>query len=176
MKKIILVTILILGCSTYASAQRNIKGYRASFSTGATAGIGDYGDDAIELSTSHGYQFNPYIFLGAGVAVSYHKDWETVFVPVFVDFKVNFINQKVTPFFGLKTGYSAYDATGAYVNPSMGVSFGIGRKASLDLSIGYTLQVMDDMETISSYGYYRYYSDYSSENVEGITFRIGFSF
>ncbi len=41
--------------------------------------------DLFPCLTTHGYQFNPYFFLGAGVGVNYHFNWSTVFIPVYAD-------------------------------------------------------------------------------------------
>ncbi|WP_455496690.1 hypothetical protein [Coprobacter sp.] len=48
-------------------------------------GVGEHGDGLVSASCSHGYQFNPYFFLGSGVGVNYHFDGSTVFIPIYAD-------------------------------------------------------------------------------------------
>lgn len=50
----------------------NITGYRGFVDFGYTVGLGDYGVGRIELTTSHGYQFNPYFFAGIGTGIHYY--------------------------------------------------------------------------------------------------------
>ncbi len=150
--------------------KRNIKGYRANISIGGTYDTGS----AIEISTSHGYQFSPYLFLGIGMEINGCTYLEELFFPIFVDSKVNFINKKTTPFFQIRAGYSVLGAAGAYFNPNIGVSFGVGKRSSLELSIGYTYQGLD-----SDYEDYYYWGDYSSSEYDftgGVTLRLGWSF
>ena len=40
-------------------------------------GIVDYEFGRFEVNTSHGYQFNPYIFLGAAVGLHFMPSYET---------------------------------------------------------------------------------------------------
>lgn len=150
-------------------------GYRGFVDIGYALGVGDYGDGVFAVSTSHGYQFNPYIFVGAGIGVDYHLDYETVFLPIFADIRGYFIDGNITPFVGIKIGYSPVDGYGLYFNPSVGASFGISRKCALNVSIGYNLQRAE----IYNYYYSPYfysYSSYSNETVGAITFKVGFEF
>lgn len=149
-------------------------GYRGFVDIGYALGVGDYGDGVFAVSTSHGYQFNPYIFVGAGIGVDYHLDYETVFLPIFADIRGYFIDGSITPFVGIKIGYSPVDGYGLYFNPSVGASFGISRKFALNVSIGYNLQRAE----VYTY-YYSYYgprSSYSNETIGAITFKVGFEF
>lgn len=51
-------------------------GYKGFFDVGGGIGIRDFGDNIFSISTSHGYQFSPYFFLGAGIGVEYHTKWK----------------------------------------------------------------------------------------------------
>ena len=97
-------------------------GYKGFIDFGGVIGIGNRGDGAIAVSTTHGYQFNPYFFFGAGIGIEYHMNWETFFIPVFADIKTYFLNKNISPFLGLKAGYSVYDGKGCYINPHIGVT------------------------------------------------------
>lgn len=153
------------------------KGYRGFVDIGGAVGVGDYGDGVFAVSTSHGYQFNPYIFVGAGIGVDYHFDYETMFLPIFADLRGYFIDGRITPFVGIKIGYSPVDGTGLYFNPSVGASFGISRKLALNISIGYNLQRAEMYNIYYNYSYYTGYSYYySDETIGAITFKVGFEF
>lgn len=61
------------------------NGYKGFVDVGGAFGVGTYGDGLVSVSSTHGYQFNPYFFLGVGVGVNYHFNWSTVFIPVYAD-------------------------------------------------------------------------------------------
>lgn len=145
-------------------------GYRGFVDFGGAVEVGDYGDGVISLSTSHGYQFNPYFFLGAGVGLDYHFGWETVFIPIFADARVNFMDRKITPFFDLKIGYSVADGQGFYMNPSVGVNFGFSPRFGLNASIGYNLQRTE------LFFYSPWWSASEDITVGGISIKVGVEF
>ncbi|MDR3143098.1 MAG: hypothetical protein LBU37_15440 [Tannerellaceae bacterium] len=108
-----------------------------------------------EITTSHGYQFNPYIFLGGGVGLQLHTgvDEDTgvnlVAIPVFIDFRTNFTKQpstQIVHFAGLKIGSTTgffgekVKTLGGYIAPSIGVKAMITPSFALNLSIGYNFQ------------------------------------
>ena len=146
------------------------KGYRGWVEAGGAVGLGEYGSGIFSFSTSHGYQFNPYFFLGAGIGVDYHFDWETVFMPIFANARAYFIDGKISPFMDVKIGYSPVDESGLYFSPSVGVSFGTSKKCAVNLSIGYNLQRAE------MYYYSYYYSFSSDESLHGLSFKLGVEF
>lgn len=105
------------------AARNTLKGYKGFVDFGYIADLSDYDANKVEISTSHGYQFNNYFYLGGGVAADFYTDADLIAVPIFVDFRANFINKKVTPFADIKTGYSVGDVEGAYVSTGIGVRF-----------------------------------------------------
>ena len=66
MKKLLLFAMLICSACMASNAQ-NTSGncYRGFVDAGYDVGIGDYEFGRFVINTTHGYQFNPYIFLGA---------------------------------------------------------------------------------------------------------------
>ena len=90
--------------------------------------MSDYNASKIELSTTHGYQFNNYFFVGGGVALNYYTDADLVAAPIYANFRANFINKKVTPFADVKAGYAVGDIEGAYDFNRRGVTFFFKRK------------------------------------------------
>ncbi|MBQ8501979.1 MAG: hypothetical protein IJ494_06760 [Bacteroides sp.] len=143
------------------------RGYRGFLDLGYTLGTGDWGEDRIELSTSHGYQFNPYFYAGLGVGAHYYFDSEVVEVPIFADFRADFLNNRITPFFDFKIGYTVYDATGFYMAPSVGCRFATGNSGAVNVSLGYTMQKVE---------FEGYYYGSSSENCGGFSIKVGFEF
>lgn len=148
--------------------------YKGFFELGGAIGIGDYGDGVFTASTTHGYQFNPYFFLGAGIGADYHFDWETLFIPIFADVRANIIDGKVTPYVGMKVGYSIFDGIGFYFNPNVGVSCALSPKLGLNVSLGYNLQKADIYYFLSAGS--TTYSGVETETIGGVTIKLGLEF
>ena len=148
------------------------RGYRGWVETGGAMGLGEYGSGIFSFSTSHGYQFNPYFFLGAGIGVDYHFDWETVFMPIFANARGYFINGKISPFVDAKIGYAPIDGYGVYFSPSIGVSIGVSKKCAVNISIGYNMQQSEAYY----FGYQGYSGYYEDILIHGLSFKAGFEF
>ena len=106
------------------------------------------------VNTSFGYQFNPYIYLGGGVGAAYFLDSEVVAIPVYLNFRSDFIKYKISPFVDVKAGYSPYDAKGAYASVALGCRF-----KKFSLSFGTELLQNEyedwyDTETLDCWGYF----------------------
>jgi len=110
------------------------KGYRGFVSFDAILGnfLG------IRMSTTHGRQLNNKIFLGAGLGMCFASEWdmnkEHYSIPLYADFRVDFIDKKITPFLETKLGvdYAVEGCSGFYGDLSLGcrikrcsISFGI---------------------------------------------------
>ena len=54
-----------------------------------------------KLDIINGYQINPYFSLGCGTGLHYFYELEVAVFPVFADFRVNFVNNKVSPYLSL---------------------------------------------------------------------------
>ena len=146
-------------------------GYKGFIDFGGVIGIGNRGDGAIAVSTTHGYQFNPYFFFGAGIGIEYHMNWETFFIPVFADIKTYFLNKNISPFLGLKAGYSVYDGKGCYINPHIGATLSSSPRFGMNLTIGYNMQkakINDRPKNIKNYK--------DNMAINGISIKLGFEF
>ena len=106
MKRTVLLLLLTL-CTLTLSAQESQmfrKGYRANIELGnhTIIGKGQYGG-LVQVTTSQGYSFGngAYVGLGAGVGVELDGD---VYIPLFMDAKYNFIDNKISPFASVRTG------------------------------------------------------------------------
>lgn len=145
-------------------------GYKGFIDFGGVIGIGNRGDGAIAVSTTHGYQFNPYFFFGAGIGIEYHMNWETFFIPIFADIKTYFLNKNISPFLGLKAGYSVYDGKGCYINPHIGVALSSSPRFGMNLTIYNTqkAKINDKPKNIKNYK--------DNMTINGISIKLGFEF
>lgn len=146
------------------------SGYRGFFEFGYVVGVGSYAIDRVSFLTSHGYQFNPYFYLGAGFGLNYYHSMQAYSVPVFGHLRGTFINGRITPYVDLKIGYSIADIQGFYMNPSAGCRFGLTKKLGLNLGIGY------EMQKTEMFFFSPFTSFYSTENMGGVTFKVGLDF
>lgn len=157
-------------------ARQTLRGYKGFIDMGYVVDLSDNNANKLEVSTSHGYQFNNYFYVGGGVAVDYYTDADLISAPIFADFRANFINKKITPFADIKTGYSFGDVEGVYVTTGVGVRFSLKGKKAINLKLEYNYQQYDYDDSYYSYSYggYRYYDDTLS--LEGLGFKVGFEF
>lgn len=92
------------------------------------------------VSTSHGYQFNPNFFLGAGLSVQYNSYFSDWILPVFVHVRTDQKFGKFTPFGDMRIGYSLTDGGGIYLSPMIGYRFNWGRKLGINVGVGLTVK------------------------------------
>lgn len=165
---------------TRREARRTLKGYKGFVDAGYTFDLDDYYYDNMnrfEVSTTHGYQFNNYFFVGGGVALDYYTDADLYAVPVFANFRANFINKNITPFGDFKLGYAAGDVEGVYLSMAIGVRFAVAKKSAINLRLEYTCQGAEHAYYgygYANYGNYYYYSEHEAMN--GFGFKLGFEF
>ena len=150
----------------------NIIGYRGFVDIGlTTAGYGY--DSRGEFSTSHGYQFDPYLYAGMGTGIHLYGD-SRILVPIFADVRYTFMNRTVSPYVNLRTGYSFKlhgDIDGGYyLSPTGGLRIMLRESFALNLAMGYSLQKIEIGEL---------YSDvwvYNKMNADGFIIRLGIEF
>ncbi len=133
----------------------------------------DFGlDNYPSLSITAGYQFNPYIFAGVGIGISFFDpEDDKIGVPIFADARVNFLDRRVSPYVEVRIGGTT-DA-GFYGAPSIGCHVGLGKQMGISASWGYTAQcfkITEDMLTTSDGEYYQKHW----VNHDGMTFKIAF--
>lgn len=116
------------------------KGYRGFVS--AESMLGDI--LGLSMSSTHGAQLNDKIFVGGGVGMIIGSDWEEGYslFPVYADFRVDFLNKKISPFMELKSGavFAAQGTTGFYADFSFGCRF---KRCSVSLGLN-TIPGMDE--------------------------------
>lgn len=134
----------------------------------------NWNTNGFSISTSHGVQISPYIFVGAGLAYQRYKvnedywaddSWSAV--PFFANFRVNMTKTTVSPYFDAKIGYSTADCEGLYASPSFGVRIGLQGNLGLNLSAGYTVQ---------GYKYQDTFTSHASGYLHSLTLNLGLDF
>jgi hypothetical protein len=151
---------------------KSLRGYKGFVDVGSTSAVEN--ENRVEFSTSHGYQFNNHIFLGAGIAYHNYYDYKYCAIPIYINFRANFIKKKVTPFVDVKSGYSFGDLKGDYVYVGMGARFGLSKKRALNLTLGYSFQECEIAQYYYDGDYSYSYNEIS--NTVGFTLKFGFEF
>lgn len=166
-------------------------GYHGFTDLGYSIGIGDYTFDRFELSSTHGYQFNPYLFLGGGLGVHFMQKYETsnieipldyrdfmIDIPLYAETRITFVNGKISPFISGRGGYYLTHNGGIYLNASVGCRFAIGINHAINVFLGYSKEELE-FETFSRFNSTSS-MDYSTEkrklSTEGISIKIGYEF
>ena len=122
-------------------------GYNINIEMGYEIGVGDLGMDRLKLNIINKYQINPNFSLGFGTGLRYYFDAEAALIPVFADFRANFIDNYISPYLALCIGYS-FDATNdfegvdLFLSINTGVSFKVSDKSAMNVGIGYEMQKM----------------------------------
>jgi len=96
------------------------NGYRGLVDFGLTAGLGQKGEDRIELATSHGYQYKR-LFIGGGAGAHYYADSEKITVPLFGNLRYHLFPKKIITYIDARAGYSFIGYEGVYFAGSIGV-------------------------------------------------------
>lgn len=161
-------------------------GYQGTVEISYGLGVGDLGSSRAIFQTVHGYRFNPYVFVGAGVGVDYNTDIESVFIPVFANVKGYFTKTMVRPFASLDLGYAVATESmevplmgitrskkvnmgGLLINPMFGVDIRVSDRHSVTFAIGYRMQ------SIPTYVYYA--DGHVERQMSGaVNFKLGFTF
>ena len=192
MKKIILSAMLI--CSTFviANAQNTSKNcYRGFVDAGYDIGIGDFELGRFVISTAHGYQFNPFIFLGAGTGFHFIPEYKTkdmdipldvreskVDIPVFANARINLMKTKIAPFIDAKAGTFVTNNSGMYLNISVGCRISTNEKQAVNISIGYASEKLE-FETFNKFSSSHdmsYTRNSRVQNAECVSLRVGYEF
>lgn len=167
------------------------NGYRGFADLGYTIGINVYKFGRVEVNTTHGYQINPYFFVGAGTGLHFMSSYKTpnmqialdtrdskVCIPVFAAARVNFTKTKVSPFVDVKGGTFLSSGDGMYFAMSAGCRIATTGKQALDISLGCTYEKLE-FETFSGFSSIynmRYTRKPSKYDTHGISIKIGYEF
>lgn len=195
MKKLILfLLVLVITLVTQSTFAQNVASncYRGFVDVGYTIGVGDYDFGRFEINTSHGYQINPYFFVGAGLGLHFFPSYETsgmsdipldtrdskVDIPVFANVRGTFMKTKFVPFIDAKAGTYVNNNGGLYYNVSIGLRIAVNKKQAVDIAVGYTNEKLE-FQTFSRFTN-NYNLDYtrrpSKYDTEGIAIKLGYEF
>lgn len=175
MKKTLIVACLLLG-SVATFAQRDL-GYRGFVDIGGGVGVTPGSRFTLGLSTVHGYQAAPFLFVGAGIAandIGWKNSWrygdtsnDGIILPVFGDIRVDVGAGKFSPFVEMRGGYDFICGNGLYLNPSIGVHYAKSDNFGFNLSVGYEHQGTKDEF---------YWHDKKKKSLGCISMKIGIDF
>jgi hypothetical protein len=141
MKTLIMTAALLLS-TTLLSAQSGLsKGYRGFFDVALG---GDEGGTTFDLTTIHGGQINPHLFLGAGITV--HFGCDELSLPIFANLRYDILDKRNTPYADLKLGGVTFDGEGFYLSPTIGYRFRTTRRA-VNLGVSYVMRTGGPWET-----------------------------
>lgn len=158
MKKVFILIAVIVLISSFARGegrdpQGGYRGFVESESFiypdfGFLAGGGGESDFWTGISTVHGYQFNSYLFVGAGMSAvwllndnDYHSEKSKLkYLPLFADVRTDLRFGRFTPFADLRMGCNLL-RHGAFSGAlTIGYRFNWGRRVSLNLAFGVNLR------------------------------------
>lgn len=166
-------------------------GYHGFADLGYTIGIGDYTFDRFELSSTHGYQFNPYLFLGGGIGFHIMQEYETpnmdipldcrdfmLDIPVYAETRITFIDGNISPFISGRGGYYFTHNGGLYLNVSAGCRFAISTNYAINVFVGYSYEKLefDSFERFNSSSSMDYSTGKRKFPTEGFSIRVGYEF
>lgn len=119
---------------------REIKGFRVFLDYAYIHGIGKTKNHRFEYGTSIGYQFNPIFYVGAGTSYTMTLNKKDSSLPIFINPRINFLDDNTTPFWDIKVGYSGAMGKGLYFSTSFGVSIAKQGRSAWNIGLVYSLQ------------------------------------
>jgi len=119
---------------------RQIRGFRAFLDYAYVHGIGKEQNYRFEYMGSIGFQFNPIFYIGTGLGFDMTLNSKDSSLPVFINPRINFLDDDKTPFWDVKVGYSVAEGKGFYCSTSLGMSFTKNGKRAFNLGLVYSLQ------------------------------------
>lgn len=153
MRRKVLVFIFVALLSLPCMARDIHRGYRGFFDFNNDVGgmatfnaiyeLEYYLHGFLGISTTHGYQFNENLFVGAGLMLSVATSMSYGNFPVFADFRYDTEIGKFKPYADVRLGYNVV-APGVYISPTVGHRFNCGRKANFNLGLGMMLLRIED--------------------------------
>ncbi len=138
---------LLLASPICAQTKSNVPnapiGYKGGVDIGFSWIPDSSGAHTWDLSTTHGYQVNPYLFVGGGIGFSaIDAGSGFYFLPIFASLSGNIpVGKNFYSFGGVRLGYSLDRFRGTYAYPHIGCTYMFDKsKLGLDFMLGYTIQ------------------------------------
>ena len=99
------------------------------------------------ISTTQGYQFNNFFFLGGGLGLLRYIDGKKTMMPIFAETSINLLNNKrVMPFLQARLGTVVGEWGGVYYSAMCGVRLKVAQRHAISLSL-----IMSDHFDVESF-------------------------
>ena len=99
------------------------------------------------ISTTQGYQFNNFFFLGGGLGLLRYIDGKKTMMPIFAETSINLLNNKrVIPFLQARLGTVVGEWGGVYYSAICGVRLKVAQRHAVSLSL-----IMSDHFDVESF-------------------------
>lgn len=147
------VAVLVVTAAYGRAPQKGYRGFVESESfifpnLGFLAGDGGGSDFWTGISTVHGYQFHPHLFVGAGMSCvwmlndnDYSSEKAKVkYLPLFADIRTDLRFGRFTPFSDLRMGCNLLRHGSFSGSLTVGYRFAWGRRMALNLALGVNLR------------------------------------
>lgn len=147
---------------------QTMRGYKAFVDVAYGFAVDDdFGElsDKIIVSTSHGYQFSNFFYLGGGMALEYYTQngWKSAAFPFFVEGRINLLSDKrVLPFISGRVGYTLGCLHGDYFDIQLGGRLKLKQRRAV--YVAFTMSFMPSME------------DEKVDDTNGLGIRVGLEF
>jgi len=180
--------------------KRDLKGQQNGIygltEVGVGLGFGDFDAHSLKLNAIAAYRINPYFSAGIGTGIRYYfqKGYglsRNPFLPVLGDFRMNFIQNHISPYVALTGGYSfdlveGFEPFGLMLNPSVGVSVQVTNRLLMNFGLGYDIQSLtliipyvSHYQWVNSFGTWvpvSYGVREVNETIHAISLNVGLSF
>lgn len=153
-----LIFIFIIISAAAAWAVQPVRGYRGFVDSSNFLDInigfiaGSPGDSHVStgFTTSHGYQFNRWLYIGGGTGFIYNLNWKNPIavsyndksryvIPVFAEVRLDARWNRFTPYFSTHIGGNIAERGGLYFSPTVGYRLNWGRKSAINFGLGVTI-------------------------------------
>ncbi|MDB5284212.1 MAG: hypothetical protein JWO06_3287 [Bacteroidota bacterium] len=167
----------------YGAAGKNTNSYNPLSDIAYQANTPD--DFGISIHTVNGYQFWPYLFVGAGVGIDRFITYQQTFSPLYLRVSSEFLKRKFTPYVFCDAGYSVMwkqpkqqDVTikntgGLYVSAGAGIRIYTRSRASVMISLAYK---QNRSQTDTYYSYSPDYTYTTKRTYQRLVMNIGVTF
>lgn len=191
-KKTLLISWLLL-ISICCKSQIH-KGYHGFIDAGYSLNLsGTLDANWTEINTVHGYQVNPYFFVGGGIGFHYIPNYESneidgvpywkrdssCEIPLFVNLRLNILNKHVTPFLDARLGHYLTNHSGSYMAGGVGCRFALKANQAIYVLASYTSSNLRYQEAYMishiDYSYDWHYKDID-EDQSAISLKVGYEF
>ena len=163
---------------TKKEQRRTLRRYKGFVEIGiildgaATLGMEDERGHHFDVLTSHGFQFNNFVYLGGGTGVFAYPQFG-ILAPVFGNLRINMLNGHISPVLDLKGGYSLGRFYGGFWSVDIGIRIGLEKKSAMYVMLGCMFQ-NDANPTVHWHDKWSNYVDDWTNG--GFGLRVGYEF